>query len=57
MNAGRYEVARRKFVDYLHLAFSQMLPLRYSAQVCLAASRPSAMATHRVKPSRPADGV
>ena len=57
MSIGRYEVIRRKFVDYLYLAFSQMLPLRYSAQVCLAASRPSAMATHRVKPSRPADGV
>jgi hypothetical protein len=57
MNAGQYEVARRKFVDYLYLAFSQMLPLRYSAQACLAASLPSTMATHRVKPSRPADGV
>jgi hypothetical protein len=66
MNAGQYEVARRKFVDYLQLAFIPMSPLRYSAraaafaervQACLVARRPRTMATHKVKPSRPADGV
>ena len=57
MNVGRYEVAQRKFVEYLYLAFIQVSPLCHRVQCGPWARRPSTMATHRVKPSRPDDGT
>jgi hypothetical protein len=64
MNAGQYEVARRKFVDYLHLAVLAGGTTPQDPPITggyppprTPPSLPSAMATHSVKPSRPADGV
>ena len=64
MNAEQYEVTHRKFVDYLQLEVlaggttPQDPPLTGGyPPPRTPPSRPRAMATHRVKPSRPDDGV
>ncbi len=63
MNAGQYESKPPSLVIFLQKPFMWLSPCRYpprhggGQEPRWAASRPSVMATHRVKPSRPADGV
>ncbi len=69
LHARQYEVARQNPVAFLQTVFIWALPSRYPSrrgsghghprerQVCFAPRRPRAIATHRVKPSRPTEGA